>query len=132
MVSDFVPDNQKLSYEEMDIIQFFNVMAHLNPGLQVVPLKVNTFNVSKSNIAWLEGNVSGAVTVAPKMEQWERPGVVNYSSNEELEKVIYELQTNEKYRRSCWKASRNYIEENLLLSEVNKKRLEVLHKVLKF
>lgn len=131
MISDFVPESQKLTYDEMDIIQYFNTMYHLNPGIQVVPLKVNTFNESKSNIAWLEGCVAGAVTVAPKMEQWLRPGVVNYSSNEELESVLLELQTNEKYRRSAWKSSRQHIEEHYLLSEVNKKRLQVLHSVLK-
>ena len=131
MISDFIPDNQRLTFDEMDIIQFFNTMWSLNPGIQIVPLKVNTFNESKSNIAWLEGSTSGAVTIAPKMEQWERPGIINYSSNEELESLLFELQINDKYRKSSWKSSIAYIQENLLLSKINKIRYELLQTIVK-
>jgi hypothetical protein len=130
MISDFIDDNQKMTFDEMDIIQYFNLMVNLNPGIQIVPLKINEFNKSKSNIAWLEGTAAGAVTLAPIMEQWERPGIVNFSSLDDLKEKITELQTNEKYRRAMYKASKNYIEENLLLNNVNKKRIEILNQLI--
>lgn len=129
MISDFISEEQRLVFDEMDIIQYFNLMESLNPAIQIVPLKTNTFNDSKSNIAWIEGTAAGAVTVAPEMEQWKRPGIVNFSSLEELQQKISELQTNDKYRRAMWKQSKTFIEENLLLSNLNKKRMELLQKL---
>jgi hypothetical protein len=64
------------------------------------------------------------------MEQWERPGIVNFSSLEDLHEKIIELQTNEKYRKAMYKASKNYIEETLLLSDINKKRIEILNQLI--
>jgi len=130
MISDFIDDKQKISIEEMDIIQFFNVMKQLNPAIQIVPLKINEFNEAKSNIAWLEATYAGAVTVAPPMEQWDRPGIIRYQDMDHIYDEIVDAMNNEKKRKAMWKDSYEYIESELLLSKINKKRSEIIERLI--
>ena len=130
MISDFIDDKQKISIDEMDIIQFFNVMKQLNPAIQIVPLKINEFNEAKSNIAWLEATYAGAVTIAPPMEQWNRPGIIRYQDMDHIYDEIIDTMSNDKKRKAMWRDSYEYIESELLLSKINKKRSEIIEKLI--
>ena len=130
MISDFIEDKQKITLDEMDIIQFFNVMRQLNPGIQIVPLKINEFNEAKSNIAWLEATYAGAVTIAPPMEQWNRPGIIRYQDMDHIYDEIIDTMINEKKRRAMWKDSMEFIESELSLSKVNQKRVEIIESLI--
>lgn len=126
MISDFIDDKQKITLDEMDIIQFFNVMKQLNPAIQIVPLKINEFNEAKSNIAWLEASYAGAVTIAPPMEQWDRPGIIRYQDMDHIYDEIADTMGNDKKRKAMWKDSIEFIESELSLSKVNQKRIDII------
>ncbi len=64
-------------------------MIHrLQPAIMIVPLVDNDFNRAKSNIAWLEGCFAGAAVIAPDFPEFQRPGVLNYSSPEQFGDVL--------------------------------------------
>ena len=130
MISDFIEDKQKISLDEMDIIQFFNVMRQLNPSIQLVPLKINEFNEAKSNIAWLEATYAGACTIAPPLEQWNRPGIIQYQDMDHIYDEIIDTMGNDKKRKAKWKDSLEFIESELVLSKINKKRSDIIHKLI--
>jgi glycosyltransferase involved in cell wall biosynthesis len=116
-------------WDFIGLIQYFNHIRELNPILQIVPLVDHTFNHSKSNIAWLEGIYSGAVTVAPScFEEFNRPGVVRYKDTDDFKKVITELMANPEAIKQIYMEGYNYIKEHLLLSNVNKMRIDLLKK----
>ena len=68
--------------EPLDIIQYFRWLSDVKPDCMVVPLHDDSFNRSKSNIAYLEGIAAGAITVAPDFEEWRRPGIINYKASD--------------------------------------------------
>lgn len=114
-------------YEPQDIIQYFKIIKHLKPHIMHVPLSDNYFNHCKSNIAWIEATMAGAVTVAPDWQEWQRPGVLNYKTPEEYQQILTNLPENLKDK---WQESRDYIQENLLLSKVNLLRKQIIETLL--
>jgi hypothetical protein len=112
--------------KELDIIRYFNKIKSINPAIYIVPLDFNEFNLAKSNCGWLEATYAGAVTLAPDMPEWRRPGIINYRDKKEFELLLIELMDNPKLRKQNYKKSFDFIKSNLLLSTVNKKREEVI------
>ena len=108
------------------IIDYFDYIYNINPSVFIVPLVFNKFNLSKSNIAWIEGTYSGAVCLAPDMPEWRRPGIVNYSTCREFYQNLNMLMSDEGYREENYYKSFEYIKKNLLLSDINKKRIKII------
>lgn len=110
----------------VDLTEYFHLIGTLQPAIQIVPLAENDFNRSKSNIGWIEGCYSGAVTVAPDWEEWKWPGIVNYKSRQEFYQKMKNLMTQPERLKPIalkgWKA----IEENFLLSKINEKRVDLI------
>jgi hypothetical protein len=73
---------------------------------------------------------AGAVTVAPPMEQWDRPGIIRYQDMDHIYDEIIDAMNNDKKRKAMWKNSYEYIESELLLSKINKKRSEIIEKLI--
>lgn len=116
-------------YEKpLDYVDYIKFLAVIAPDIGVVPLTDCPFNKSKSNIAWMEFCYAGAVTIAPDMDEWHRPGVVNYKDSvyATLSSTIENLETYKPDVKEGW----NYILDNLLLSKVNYLRWEVLKDLL--
>ena len=111
---------------EMPVSTYFEFLDQLSLAIQIVPLQFHTFNHSKSNIAFIEGVQTGACCLAPNMPEWNLPGILTYNDEEEFYWQLRQLIEFPKLRKKMFKASQKYIRENLMLSEVNKKRLEIL------
>jgi hypothetical protein len=86
----------------------------------IVPLEDEVFNRCKSNIAWLETARSGTITVAPFWESWAVPGVYAYE-DDFFDTAHGALTEGEK-----WWGGWDYIQNNLLLSEINRLRAKVV------
>ena len=112
----------------LDIVTYMDFMQRTQFSVVVVPLHDSPFNRAKSNIAWIEGTVAGAVCVAPDFAEWKRPGVINYSSSLSFSDAVEEalLRSSDGAYNAM---SRAFVDENLMLSKVNFKRLEVLEKL---
>ena len=107
---------------------FVPMLAVFAPFIHLAPLKLNRFNLCKSNLAWIEATCAGAVVVAPDSEEWQRPGVVNYTDwrdfRDKLRKLMEEWDGGKLHPNVA--LSRKFIEENLLLEKVNELRWGVI------
>lgn len=113
-------------YEGCDINIYFEIIKKTKPSINIFPLVKNPFNEAKSNISWLEGVYSGSVMIAPDLPEFNKPGVITYNSPEKFSYYLEKALKSQSFRKENYNKSFDYITENLLLSNVNKKRLEVI------
>lgn len=116
-------------------------MTHLSRGnsgnawgaTYIVPLADNNFNRAKSNIAWIEATMAGACCIAPPWNEWEHSLRYNITDDENHVSVydaVHSALTNETRRRKAYEHARDYITENLLLTDINKQRLAIFKKLI--
>lgn len=117
------PSEKWKYYLPEDIMVYTANMRIVRPQVMHVPLIHDGLNECKSNIAWIEGTAAGAITIAPDWPEWRKPGILNYASADEYGSMLMRPVDDGKER---WEASRNYIQENLLLTQVNKQRAEII------
>lgn len=107
---------------------YMEAMERLAPYVHIVPLARTAFNPCKSHLAWLEATAAGAVVIAPALEEWQRPGVVNYTDAKDFQKklrgVMESYHEGEEHENVA--VSRGEIGERYLEVEVNRLRWEVL------
>jgi len=115
--------------------EYFDYLTNVNGKINIVPLSHRTeeidFNKSKSNISWIETTYGGMVSLAPDWEEWQKPGIINYTSKQDFgDKLIAMMEGKynlEKLRQQSWQ----YIRENLTLDKTNEVRYELIRKYLK-
>ena len=116
--------------QERDLFQYFAWLKSERPKILFVPLIEHLFNVGKSNIAWIEATMCGAVCVAQNMIEWQKPGIVTFDNPKNFYNVMkkaiktYDL-------KALYNQSYDYITENLTVEKLNKKRISALETVLK-
>jgi hypothetical protein len=66
----FSPESTTVIQEHMPCPKFLYTMSTLRPDFVVVPLVDNQFNHCKSDIAYLEATMCGALCIAPAWEPW--------------------------------------------------------------
>lgn len=126
----YITDNiqRKNIIPELNLSIYFRTIKNMNPAIYIVPLEFNNFNLAKSNCGWLEMTYAGAVTLAPNMTEWERPGIVTYNDAEDFKFKLEMLMNDSELRRRNYEKSFEYIKETLLLSIINKKREDIINK----
>jgi len=126
--------NQRIYFKQqspLDPIEYFHYIQDLNPSIQLVPLIDNEFNHAKSNIGWLEGIYSGAVCIAPKvLKEFNRPGCLLYEDVDDFEKILKTCMTDINLLEDFYKEGFEFIQENLLLSKVNKLRKQIVEQLM--
>lgn len=122
------------------MFNYFSDFKEERPTYCVVPLENIPFNQSKSNIAFLESTLAGAVTIAPAyMPEFNLPGVWTFGKENpkgqqhyahELGGIFKRIAqgVDEEERLSMYRTACNTIEQKYLLSITNRKRLELLQK----
>lgn len=105
-----------------DTIDFFKAFKSSSAAIHIVPLEDNAFNRSKSNIAWIEASWAGAAVFASRLPEFNQPGVqpIENFLNIKLEDLSQQVET-----------SRSFIKENLLISKINHKRLNIIEGLIK-
>jgi len=109
-----------------DLIKYHGYIQNLKPEITIVPLVKNRFNDCKSNIAWLESTWAGGVTLATDMREWVRPGITNYSSEEDFAKKLTWLIDYPESHRELWNESKNHVNSKLYLNKWVKKRYSLI------
>lgn len=117
------------SAKGVDPIEYFTVMRKIQPLAMFVPLKETPFNLSKSNIAWLEGTYAGAVSLVPDWEEWQRPGAIRYKDKKDFYEKFSNILRGEIDTQAHTRESWEWIKENLLLSKINLGRRDILQKM---
>lgn len=118
--------------------KYMRFIHNLNPAILICPLVNDEFNNCKSNIAWIESSHAQSITIAPDMEEWKRPGIVNYEPHNsedfynKLTNIISMVNQNGggDQQRELLKVSRDYIDSHLSLDDVNEKRMDVFKEVI--
>jgi len=99
------------------------------PDFLVVSLTDNTFNKGKSNCSWIEATVGGTAVIAPMgLPEFNRPGVIRYKDAKHLQTIIDKVKAGKISKAERINASREELQSNYALSEVNRKRAEILFK----
>lgn len=76
-------DNKRIKlYPWTDIFSYFDFLFEIQPKITIVPWEDTLFNRSKSNIAWEESTLAGAVTLFPKFSTEFVEGMVGYNDAE--------------------------------------------------
>lgn len=111
----------------MDILDYHTYFGQIQPGITIVPLDDSEFTRAKSNIAWIEATWARSQVIAPRFPEWERPGILNYSTHEEFQECLRtamsEVEMNDTTRID---ASWDFITNFLLLSKTNTLRWDLL------
>jgi hypothetical protein len=118
--------SQYIFYRGVDPYDYFKAVATLAPVGFQVPLHENEFNKSKSNIALLEAAYFGSTCLVPKWDGWDLPGAITYTNRKEYAEGLRAIIQNKNGAHEIGEQTWEYIEDNLLLSKVNQKRLEIL------
>lgn len=115
----------------MTTLDFHKHLVKNENALCIVPLADNSFNHAKSNIAWLEASYAGTTALVPEWDAWKMPGAVSYEDQSSFRESLFNILRLDNYHNisSCASQSWDHIKENLLLSNTNKKRLEILEKM---
>lgn len=117
--------NSAVVYNPVDIHHYFKFIHELCPAIVFAPLVKNSFNIAKSNIAWIEATHAGSVCVGPDLPEWRKPGIINYEEGD-IYGSLDKAYQNQFYRTDMRQMSRDYIFENLLLEKVNEQRANLL------
>jgi glycosyltransferase involved in cell wall biosynthesis len=104
----------------------FYRMKKFSSKVHIVTLYERPFNLSKSNIAFVEATIAGSVVLAPAWEEWMKPGVVTYTTKEDFKDKLNALLKGEYNLDRQFEESRDYILNNLSLKKINKERLKIL------
>jgi len=114
------------AYPKQEVLPYLDTLRGLAGKILYVPLADTKFNRGKSNIAWLEASYAGCAVLAPNFPEWDKPGIEHYVAPEMFGAAL------ERMLKFPWEelkpkadASRAYIRENLLLSKINAKRMEI-------
>ena len=97
-------------------------MHFISPKYSVFPLVDTPFNRAKSNIAYLEAIMCGAIIVAPDWQEWRHPGVINYTDDFK-EKVGYMVTMEEGERVKTWQAGYENILAKFTLNHLKRSEL---------
>ena len=110
-----------LIIEGLHIIEYFKQFFILNPNIFIYPLVNSRFNKGKSNISWIETTYAGGVVLAPQgFDEFIKPGILRYKDN--FLYLFDKIKEDYKVLKILNDISWDYIQQNLLLSQVNQKR----------
>jgi hypothetical protein len=113
-----------------EIIKYHQVIKQVGANVNIVTLSDTHFNRCKSNISFIEAAYAGGVTIAPNFPEWQRPGVITYNSMREFQDALKDtLATSPDELRRAHASSWEFIQEELLLSKVNKQRATLLKRI---
>jgi hypothetical protein len=108
-------------------IQFYKMMQEFQPCAFYYPLNSNIFNQGKSNCSFLESVYSGAAYFGnTDLSEIQKPGVMHYMELKDMMRMSDKKLA--KILDSNHKKSWQYIEQHLLLSKINLRRLSRLTK----
>ncbi len=65
-IENIIPKERLAIVPQMPFLDYMSNLVRCRSSIHIVPLADNPFNRAKSNCAWIEATIAGAVTVAPK------------------------------------------------------------------
>jgi|688.fasta_scaffold119993_3 hypothetical protein len=100
----------------MDIMYYMHNIRQIKPRGIITPLEANLFNACKSNIAYLEATIAGAISYSNQWGEFKGKGL-NLSQINERSKEVHDEATQD-------------LHDNYSLTKLNDRRIELLKGVL--
>lgn len=111
----------------LKLLDYFDYLRSRSPGIVMAPLVDNRFNRAKSNIAWIEATMVGAICICSDLPEWQREGAINYKNPQDFV-VAFKAAFDASAERleSMWQKSVAEVKNTYCLEVQNKKREEIL------
>ncbi len=112
--------------------KLWQYMKDIRPSIQMLCLTDNQFTRSRSNMAYMDGTLAGAITVAPDWDHWKCPSIENYSSHKGFVATMDNLMGdfNRGYDSSKDIAiAKEYILKNHTFEAINVKQKKIINKL---
>lgn len=115
---------------QKNVFDFYIALTSTNSAFHMHPMVDTWFNRVKSNLCYTDATLAGSVLCAPNFPEFNRPGIFRFEANNK--KAFYKTMENmfnstelelAKAHNLAW----TWIKDNILLSRVNKIRLEILN-----
>lgn len=111
---------------------YFYEFNQIKPSILISPLEDNTFNRCKSNIAWIEATMAGAICIAPPVGEYTELPIFQYSNEQGF---MQTLQTcfgkgSDETKDILFNDSINLIKDHYNLKTQNLKRLRLITEVI--
>lgn len=113
----------------LNLFEFYNALTARNASFHFHPLMDTVFNRVKSNLGWSDATLAGSVYLAPDVEENDRPGIWQYrvqNQDDFYSQFRSMLECDEATLRKMHTDSWTWICDNILMSQVNQKRLEII------
>lgn len=116
----------KSKHEVFGPTQFMLELYKARPKILTHPLQDNEFNRAKSNAAWIEATMAGALFLGRNLPEFVRPNSFMYNNDKEFGQLLSELMhLGEEQSQSQVILGQQYILENLELGNLNKERRKI-------
>ena len=126
MINECIPSAQWAFSPWSDPFIYFQQLCELRPMVVVHPLEDNLFNRGKSNCSWIETTVANAPFITRKLPEFEKPGILTYSTPEEFAVVLEKLLKGDYPLDALVDQSWGHIKENYTLEKANELREELI------
>lgn len=114
-------------YKGVDLIEYHNAINALRPLFAHIPLHRCEFNMSKSNIAFLEAAWTGAPSIVPDMPEWlGLDGSYVYSNEDQYLELMIHLFHNPDEAEKRGHLARKFVRSEYDLKRWNLKRVELI------
>lgn len=113
--------------------QMWQVMKNYAPSICIAPRTDNQFTRSRSDMAFMDGVLCGAITLGPNWDEWDHGGVINYNNTksfeDDLSSMMHRFNDDKNYNEEFAKG-REFAIEYRSHSYAAKKHLEFLRGIL--
>lgn len=112
--------------DPMNLIDYYRAIHDTAPAIMTHPLTDTIFNRGKSMCSWLEATHARAAYIGPDFEEFHRDGIFNYGKVKSFFDMAELLLNNPILIEENYQESEAYINANLTLDIINKKRYQFL------
>lgn len=126
VVDSGISDDRLMIFQYTDLMKYFEILMDLKPEIMIVPLQKNKFNEGKSNIAWIEGTLAGAVVVAPNLPEFRSSSIFQLDSAKDMH-FVFDYITNRVNTQIKYEQA---LKEIPILSNTNESRIGMLNSLL--
>lgn len=115
-------------------MQFFEKLCGLKPAVHFSALTDNPFTKARSNLAYIDATMAGAVLLAPDWDHFKRPQIVNYQQKnkadfvQKFSRLLTHFEEGKNYNHQVNEAW-NYILNHMTFKQSNEKRAEILEEL---
>ena len=127
-ITDVIRNNEVIG--ATPILDYYKAICALHSALFYYPLIATDHAQARSHICWLEATFAGSLTVASKNQEFTRPGVLNFSTPQEFESVMDQVMNGGVDIETRVQESWAEIQSKYVLSQTNKKRMEIIESLL--